>query len=74
MVRDGRISMRGKARLLRGRDTVWQGKLASLRRFQSDSSEVREGQECGIQLENFNDIAVGDVIESYDVENILQDL
>ena len=74
MVRDGRVAMRGKARLLRGRDVVWSGKLGSLRRFQSDASEVREGQECGIQLDNFNDVNVGDIIEYFEIESILPEL
>jgi translation initiation factor IF-2 len=74
MVRDGRVGRRGQARLLRGREVVWSGRIGSLRRFQSDASEVREGQECGIQLENFNDVNVGDVIEYFEIESILPEL
>ncbi len=74
MVTSGRIS-RGsdtQARLLRGGAQVWQGKLASLRRFKDDVSEVTIGTECGIGLDRFNDLKVGDVIEVFTVEKIAQ--
>jgi translation initiation factor IF-2 len=48
----------------------WEGNIASLRRFKDDVSEVREGFECGISLENFNDVKVGDQIEAYIVERV----
>jgi translation initiation factor IF-2 len=48
----------------------WEGNILSLRRFKDDVSEVREGFECGIGLENFNDIKVGDQIEAYIVEKV----
>jgi translation initiation factor IF-2 len=44
---------------------VWQGDLASLRRFKDDVSEVRQGFECGMTLERYSDVKVGDVIEAY---------
>ena len=47
---------------------VYDGKIASLRRFKDDVSEVRDGFECGIGIENFQDIKEGDVIEAYEVE------
>jgi translation initiation factor IF-2 len=49
---------------------VYEGKVASLKRFKDDASEVRSGFECGIGLENFNDIKVGDVIEAYIMEKM----
>jgi translation initiation factor IF-2 len=74
MVLDGRITRSGEAqaRLLRDNVVVWRGKLASLRRFKDDVSEVKAGLECGIGLERFNDIKTGDVIEIFTVEKIAQ--
>jgi translation initiation factor IF-2 len=72
MVLDGRITRSGdaQARLLRDHVVVWTGRLAGLRRFKDDVSEVKAGFECGIALERFNDIKVGDVIEVFTVERI----
>jgi translation initiation factor IF-2 len=72
MVLDGRITRSGdaQARLLRDNVVVWTGKLASLRRFKDDVSEVKSGMECGIVLERFHDVKVGDVIEVFAVERV----
>jgi translation initiation factor IF-2 len=72
MVQDGRITRSGdaQARLLRDNVVVWEGKLASLRRFKDDVSEVKAGFECGIGLQNFNDVKVGDVIEVFQMERV----
>jgi translation initiation factor IF-2 len=74
IVSDGRIARSGdaQARLVRDGAVVWQGKLASLRRFKDDVSEVKVGLECGIALERFNDVKVGDVIEAFTVERVAQ--
>src|SRR6185503_12049194 len=74
MVLDGKIMRSGEstARLLRDNVVVWTGKLASLRRFKDDVSEVKAGSECGISLDRFNDIKVGDIIEIFSVERIAQ--
>jgi translation initiation factor IF-2 len=74
MVLDGRITRSGDAqvRLLRDNVVVWSGRLGSLRRFKDDVSEVKAGLECGISLERFNDIKVGDVIEVFSMERIAQ--
>ena len=74
MVLDGRIARAGdaQARLLRDNVVVWHGKIASLRRFKDDVSEVKAGIECGISLERFNDVKVGDVIEVFTVERVAQ--
>jgi len=74
IVTDGRIARSGEAqaRLLRDNVVVWHGKLSSLRRFKDDVSEVKAGLECGIALERFNDVKVGDVIEVFSVERIAQ--
>ncbi|HKP39261.1 MAG TPA: translation initiation factor IF-2 [Pyrinomonadaceae bacterium] len=70
MVIDGTISRKARARLIRDGVVSWEGNIGSLRRFKDDVSEVREGFECGIGLENFNDIKVGDQIEAYVIEKI----
>jgi translation initiation factor IF-2 len=70
-VLDGVIT-RGSAgvRVLRDNVVIFEGKLSSLKRFKEDVREVQTGYECGIGVENFNDIKVGDVIEAYDVEKL----
>jgi translation initiation factor IF-2 len=74
MVTDGRITRQGdaQARLLRDNVVVWEGKLASLKRFKDDVSEVKAGFECGMGLQNFNDVKVGDVIEVFQMERVAQ--
>jgi translation initiation factor IF-2 len=72
IVNDGRVTRQGdaQARLLRDNVVVWEGRLASLKRFKDDVSEVKAGTECGIGLQNFNDIKVGDVIEVFQLERV----
>ena len=70
MVIDGTVRRNARARLIRDGVVSWEGNIASLRRFKDDVSEVREGFECGISLENFNDVKVGDQIEAYIVERV----
>jgi translation initiation factor IF-2 len=74
MVTDGRITRQGEAqaRLLRDNVVVWEGKLASLKRFKDDVAEVKAGFECGLGLHNFNDVKVGDVIEVFQMERVAQ--
>ena len=68
-VSDGVITRNSKARLIRDGVVVYESKISSLKRFNEDAKEVKNGYECGIMLENFNDIKEGDVIETYkDVE------
>jgi translation initiation factor IF-2 len=57
-------------RVLRDNIVVYEGKLSSLKRFKEDVKEVQTGYECGIMIENFNDIKVGDVVENYIIEKI----
>ena len=73
MVTEGRITRGGDAqvRLLRDNAVVFAGKIGSLRRFKDDVSEVKVGLECGISIERFNDIKVGDVIEVFVVEKVV---
>jgi translation initiation factor IF-2 len=70
MVIDGTIRRNSRARLIRDGVVAWEGGIASLRRFKDDVGEVREGFECGISLENFNDVKAGDQIESYVIEKV----
>jgi len=67
-VLDGEIRRNGKVRLNRGSDIVFEGEIASLKHEKEDVREVRTGFECGIGLKNFNDIAVGDILECYTLE------
>jgi len=64
----GKIVRNAHARLLRDDVVIWRGKLSSLRRFKDDVKEVTTNYECGIGLENYNDIKPGDVIEAYEVK------
>jgi len=70
----GLIQRNLPVRLLRDYVQVYEGNIGSLRRFKEDVREVRDGYECGIAIEGFNDIKVGDVIESYRVEEIARTL
>jgi translation initiation factor IF-2 len=72
MVLDGRITRAGEtqARLLRDNVVIFEGKIGSLRRFKDDVSEVKSGFECGIGLQNYNDVKVGDVIEVFTMERV----
>jgi translation initiation factor IF-2 len=67
-VLDGEVRRNGKIRLKRGADIVFEGDIASLKHEKEDVREIRSGFECGIGLKNFNDIAVGDVLECYTLE------
>jgi len=74
MVVAGVVKRVSLVRLIRDGVNVYDGKVESLRRFKDDVSEVREGLECGVGLENFNDIKVGDIIEVYEREEIARTL
>jgi translation initiation factor IF-2 len=69
-VTEGSISRQSKIRLLRDNRVIYEGKIGSLRRFKDDVSEVKLGFECGIGLEKYQDVKVGDVIEAYQVEKV----
>jgi len=72
VVSDGRITRQGdaQARLMRGGDKLWEGRLASLKRFKDDVSEVKAGVECGIGLQGWDDIQVGDTIEVFQINRV----
>ena len=65
---DGKITRNAEVRLLREGVVVYTGKTASLKRFKDDVREVLKGYECGLSLENFNDIKVGDIVEAFEQE------
>jgi translation initiation factor IF-2 len=73
-VRSGVINRQGRVRVIRDGVEIYDGAIASLRRFKDDVKEVREGFECGIGVENFNDIKVGDVLECYRKEQVARTL
>ncbi len=74
IVTDGKISRGNKVRLVRDGVLIYEGRISSLKRFKDDVREVQTGFECGIGIENFNDIKVGDTLEFYDLEEIKQEL
>jgi translation initiation factor IF-2 len=73
MVTVGRI-VRGKVRVRRRKDVIYEGVTQSLRRFQDEVNEVRAGMECGIRIEGFTEIEVGDIVECYTIEKVAQKL
>jgi translation initiation factor IF-2 len=73
-ITSGTIPRNARVRLVRDGIVVYEGRIASLRRFKDDVAEVREGFECGIGLENFQDVKEGDVIEAFDVEEIARQI
>ena len=66
MVLDGKINRNTKVRIIRDGIVIHSGELASLKRFKDDAKEVQAGMECGLNIQNFNDIRIGDIIEGYD--------
>jgi translation initiation factor IF-2 len=66
MVLDGKITRNSKVRIIRDGVVVYTGELASLKRFKDDVKEVATGYECGLNIQNFNNIEVGDIVESYE--------
>jgi translation initiation factor IF-2 len=73
-VRHGVIRRNARMRVVRDGVEAYDGQVASLKRFKDDVREVKEGLECGIGIENFNDVKVGDVLESYHVEQVARTL
>jgi translation initiation factor IF-2 len=69
-VLDGTVGRNHTAKVLRKGTTIWEGKIAALKRFKDDVKEVAAGYECGVSLDGFNDLEEGDVIESYSTEQV----
>jgi len=70
MVIDGKITRDSKVRLIRDGVVVYEGELGSLKRFKDDVKEVKQGYECGLTIQNYNDIKEGDVIEAYQMKEV----
>lgn len=73
-VTDGVLTRNDRARIVRNGVVVYEGEIGSLKRFKDDAREVKEGFECGVGIANFNDVKVGDVIETYHVEEVARTL
>ena len=74
MCLDGKITRQSNIRIIRDGIVVYTGRLASLKRFKDDVKEVVSGQDCGLNIENFNDIKVGDIVEAYEVIEVKRKL
>ncbi len=74
MVMSGRVTAKASIRIKRGSNILFNGLIGSLKRFQNEAAEVRQGQECGIRPDNFTNFDAGDTIEAYLVEKITQEL
>jgi translation initiation factor IF-2 len=74
MVKEGKIKRNSKVRIIRDGIVVYSGELASLKRFKDDVKEVVSGQDCGLNIANYNDIKVGDIIEAYETFEIKKKL
>ena len=72
MVKEGKIKRTNKIRLIRDGIVIYDGKLGSLQRFKDAVKEVQTGYECGMTIENFNDIKVGDIFELYEDQEVEQ--
>ena len=69
-VKDGKVTIDSRVRIIRDGKVVYEGKISSLKRFKDDVSEVKSGLECGMAIEQFNDIKVGDIIECFIIEKV----
>jgi len=74
MVTDGKISRNNKVRIIRDGIVIYTGDLGSLRRFKDDAKEVAKGYECGLNIDKFNNIEVGDIVESFEEVEVKQTL
>jgi translation initiation factor IF-2 len=74
MVLDGKVTRNTKIRVIRDGIVVYTGMLGSLKRFKDDVKEVQTGYECGLNIENFNDIKVGDIVEGYELTEVKRKL
>ncbi|EYD69811.1 translation initiation factor IF-2 [Fusobacterium necrophorum subsp. funduliforme B35] len=74
IVVDGKVKNDSNIRILRNNIVIFEGKLSSLKRFKDDAKEVVVGQECGLGIENFNDIKEGDIVEAFDVQEVKRSL
>ncbi len=71
-VQEGKVAREARVRLLRDSVVIYEGRIRSLRRFKEDVPEVKSGMECGVALENFSDVKVGDIIEAFVTEKVTE--
>lgn len=69
-MQDGKVTRKSQIRILRDSVVIFEDKISSLKRFKDDAREVAAGYECGIGLERFNDIKVGDILEAYEMVEV----
>jgi translation initiation factor IF-2 len=74
VVNEGRVTRTANVRLIRDGTVIWTGRVGSLRRFKDNVQEVEAGQECGIVLEGYADVKVGDVLELFETKQVEQTL
>jgi len=74
MVAEGKLARRNHVRLVRDSVVIYTGRLASMRRFKDDVNEVEKGYECGLSIDGYNDLKEGDIIESFEIEQIAASL
>lgn len=74
MVKEGKLSRQAKVRVIRDGIVVYTGSLGSLKRFKDDVKEVQAGYDCGLNIDGFNDVKIGDVVEAYDIVEIKRKL
>jgi translation initiation factor IF-2 len=71
---DGKVSRNNKVRLVRDGIVMYTGELASLKRFKDDVKDVSAGFECGLNIKNYNDIQVGDIVEAFEEVEVMRKL
>ena len=73
-VLEGKVFKKAKIRVIRDNEVLFEGKIDSLKRFKDEAKEVKAGMECGIKIDHFNDIKIGDIFEFYAIERVAQTL
>ncbi|HOG42415.1 MAG TPA: translation initiation factor IF-2, partial [Bacteroidales bacterium] len=74
MVKEGKLTRTSKVRVIRDGIVIYTGKLGSLKRFKDDVKEVASGFDCGLNIDGFNDVKIGDIIEAYTIVEIKRKL
>lgn len=70
IVREGKLTRNTSIRVIRDGIVVYTGKLGSLKRYKDDVKEVTSGMDCGLNIENYNDIHIGDIVEGYEIVEV----
>jgi translation initiation factor IF-2 len=74
MVKEGKITRNARVRIIRDGIVIYTGTLGSLKRFKDDVKEVQSGYDCGLNIDGYNDIKVGDIIEAYTIMEVKRKL